>query len=74
MCRKALWRAHLTKGANGISYSILGYQWNTGVPPVLAGGHPDRCQHLPAGRQQPSTAGTAVFRSTNRRLHPITNI
>ncbi len=45
-------------------------QWNTGVPPVLAGGHPDRCMLLPAGRQQPSTAGTAVFRSMNRRSHP----
>jgi hypothetical protein len=39
-----------------------------GVPPVLAGGHPDRCKLLPAGRQQPGTAGTAVFRSMNMRF------
>ncbi len=42
---------------------LPGSRWNTGVPPVLAGGHPDRCQLLLAGRQQPSTAGTAVFSS-----------
>ena len=52
-------------------HAIQGHQWNTGVPPVLAGGHPDRCKLLLAGRQQPSTAGTAVFRSLNMRSHHI---
>ena len=58
-------------GATGDSCIIRGHQWNTDVPPVLAGGHPDRCKLLLAGRQQPSTAGTAVFRSMSRRSHPM---
>jgi ADP-ribosylglycohydrolase len=65
------WVQGICEGANGNSCSILGYKWNTGVPPVLAGGHPDRCKLLLAGRQQPSTAGTAVFRSMNMRSHPF---
>ena len=57
--RPAMYRIPETTGLDGCDREFMSYpaaKGNTGVPPVLASGHPDRCKSL-VGRSAPLDQG-----------------